>query len=361
MALTSIGYDGTVDELGFAQLMMLAGNRYTVRDRAAFAATQVVGQRAVSLSAGMLYGTGVRTISDSAIRVDLPAPGANAGAWHLIALRRNWETNTQSIVALTDATFNTSATTPLTFPTTYPSGYLNNPGTSDDLPLYWAWVNSSNITVLLIDLRVVAGGKRGTPAERDAFYGTINTATVAGRTYLQNERWHNTVTGHTEVYMAEYAAGTNPSGARNVTGILINGQQAVYGWFAVGGGRDFLTATNFSGSLEVAPGTSALIDTITLTLDFGMYIELLAQGEWLGRGNVASTVQLLINKAILPTPYVMRTHSQGLNMIGRYDFPPLKMWLPAGVHTFEVYSKPDSASSVNWVKIWSKSVVTQAS
>jgi hypothetical protein len=361
MALSSIGYDGTVDELGFAQLMMLAGSRYTVRDRAAFNATQIVGSRAINLTPGMVYGTGVRTTSDATVRVDFPSPAANAGAWHMVALRRNWETNSQSVVTLTDATFNTGATTPATFPTGTPSGYLNNPGTSDDVPLYWVWVNSANVTVLLIDLRVVAGAKRGTAAERDAFYGTINTATVAGRTYLQNERWHNSFTGHTEVYMAEYAAGTNPAGARNVTGLLTNGTQAVTGWFAVGGGRELITFTNFVSSLDVQPAGSGLVDTMTVVLDFPMYLELVVTGEWLGRGNVASTVQLTVNGALMPPPYTSRTHSQGLNMIGRYDMPPLKMWLPAGTHKFEVVSKPDSASGVVWTKIWSRSMLYQAS
>jgi hypothetical protein len=46
MAFTATGYDGTVDELGFAQLMLLAGNRHTVPTRASFAATQVGGSRA---------------------------------------------------------------------------------------------------------------------------------------------------------------------------------------------------------------------------------------------------------------------------------------------------------------------------
>jgi hypothetical protein len=190
MPLTSIGYDGTVDELGFAQMMMLAGNRYSVTDRAAFAATQVTGARAITLAPGLAYGPGVRTTNDAALRVDFPSP--SSGAWHLVALRRDWETNTQTIVTLTDSTYNTINAEQAEAPTTWPTAMKRSPGSVDDQPLYWAWVNSSTVAVALVDLRRLptAVPRVGTDAERSAYY--YQPVTVAQMNALDGSTWENT-------------------------------------------------------------------------------------------------------------------------------------------------------------------------
>lgn len=258
MALSSIGYDGTVDELGFAQLMGMAGARHTVAARSSFAATQVNGLRAVSISAGQAYAPGVRTVSDSAVQVNLPAPAA--GQFHLIVLRRNWETNTQSIEALTNSTYATTATVPLVVPTSYPIEMQTSPGSRDDQPLYWAWVSNANVTVALVDLRNLPLGvpTRGTTAQRDAYYGGVGSAMQGNA--LDGKTWENTELNRSERYFgttSTIAPGWYPVGGMmpqvrttKSSGATIGGSAAIIVWTSVSQyiGQDFITwsAQNFT-------------------------------------------------------------------------------------------------------------------
>jgi hypothetical protein len=239
MALSSVGYDGTVDELGFAQLMNMAGARYAVNARTSFAATQVNGVRSVSLSAGQAYAPGVRTVSDSAVVVPLPAP--TAGQWHLIVLRRNWETNTQSIEALTNATYSTTAVRPNLPPTSYPIEMATSPGSRDDQPLWWAWVNNANVTVALVDLRSLPLGvpKTGTAAQRDAYYGVPTLAMQ--QSALDGATWENTQYNRTERYFG-YGSSVHP------------------GWYPVAGMMPAIRTTKSSGA-TITSGAAIIVWT----------------------------------------------------------------------------------------------------
>jgi hypothetical protein len=260
MAFTATGYDGTVDELGFAQLMLLAGNRHTVPTRASFAATQVGGSRAISLTAGQAYAPGVRVSSDAAVRVDLPAPAA--GQWHLIVLRRAWSTNAVTVEALTSNALITTTATPTAIPATSMVDLNSSPGATDDQPLYWAWVNNATVAVALVDLREVAGAhpRKGTAAARDAWYGTINASSAIGQFHLHGSQWYNTTLGATETFYGAF-------NSTNVTGV------SSPGWYTPGTRVQRMTyTTDYADSILRNPDWNMAQRDATLTTDTSMFV-----------------------------------------------------------------------------------------
>ena len=150
MTITGYGFDGTLNEFQFAKLMNLAGLRYAVGSTGDFAAFQVSGVRSVSISEGDAYAPGVLATATTSQDILFAAP--TAGQWHLIVLRRTWAgtSGVCELVAVAGAT--TSSTLPTVPPTSYPT-INSTPGVVDDQPLYWAWVNVTNTTVTLFDLR----------------------------------------------------------------------------------------------------------------------------------------------------------------------------------------------------------------
>lgn len=155
MAITGVGFDGSVDEVQFARLMSLAGVRYAVASPADLAATSVPGVRSVSIAAGTALGAGVHATSTSPVVLPLPTP--TAGQWHVIALRRDWSANSCVLVSVPGET--TSSAIPAGVPASLPAMQASA-GTVDDQPLCWAWVNVTTTSVLLFDLRALTASAR---------------------------------------------------------------------------------------------------------------------------------------------------------------------------------------------------------
>jgi hypothetical protein len=155
MALTNSGFDGTVTESAWANMSALT-DADTVESSAAWAITQGTG-RQVSTAAhsGYAFARGVLSKDTSAILTGLGTPVD--GQWFLICRHINWSTNAVTVVAVAHST--TSTTTPSLAPSTFPT-IDNNPGVLYDQKLGWAWVRSTDTTVALFDLRVIAGGNR---------------------------------------------------------------------------------------------------------------------------------------------------------------------------------------------------------
>jgi hypothetical protein len=153
MALTNSGFDGTVTESAWANMSALT-DADTVESSAAWAITQGTG-RQVSTAAhsGYAFARGVLSKDTSAILTGLGTPVD--GQWFLICRHINWSTNAVTVVAVAHST--TSTTTPSLAPSTFPT-IDNNPGVLYDQKLGWAWVRSTDTTVALFDLRVIAGG-----------------------------------------------------------------------------------------------------------------------------------------------------------------------------------------------------------
>lgn len=241
MAITSSGFDGTMNEQQLSRLLLLAGVRHAVGSLTDFAATAVNGLRSVAIAAGEAYTAGVVTTSTASEVLALPVP--SAGAWHLIVLRRTWATNTTQLLTIAGGT--TSTTTPTAPPATLPTMSKTH-GVEDDQPLYWAWVSNSTSSVVLFDIRdltvdarlaKVAGGVSGEWERNRAFPSAVQ----GDRVYRKDRGWE-------EAYFGLYNATSNRGGATPA------------GWYPVGGAMPMARyeVSNFtipaSNEIEIAGG-----------------------------------------------------------------------------------------------------------
>lgn len=154
MAITSAGYAGTVNDLQWAQLSRYMGQPYAVKQAADLACTQSGVTKTFDVAAGEFYGRGIMDANSASLNVAPTVPGSG-GQWSLIVAHRVWATKLTTIIAIAGAT--TSASVPTAPPTAYPT-LSTTPGTADDQPLFWVWVNASNTTTVIFDARVFAPG-----------------------------------------------------------------------------------------------------------------------------------------------------------------------------------------------------------
>lgn len=147
MAITSVGYDGTVDEVQWASMVSkVGGYEYGVDKPGDFAVTQSAGTRMISIAAGLAWGRGVMDISDAAAVIQLE-PVTTGSRYDLIALRRNWgpASGGPSELVVIKGTSSKAI----------PSGRQSNPGVIDDQPLALVRVQAGSASIPeIIDLRV---------------------------------------------------------------------------------------------------------------------------------------------------------------------------------------------------------------
>lgn len=147
MAITSVGYDGTVDEVQWASMVSkVGGYEYGVDGAGHFAVTQSAGTRMISIAAGLAWGRGVMDISDAAAVIQLEAV-TTGSRYDLIALRRTWGPAnggpTELVVIKGTST------------KAIPSGRKSNPGVIDDQPLALVRVQAGAASIPeIVDLRV---------------------------------------------------------------------------------------------------------------------------------------------------------------------------------------------------------------
>lgn len=147
MAITSVGYDGTVDEAQWAAMVSKVGSyEYGIDGAGDLAVTQSAGTRMISIAAGRAWGRGIMDTSDAAAVIQLDAVSTGS-RYDLIALRRSWgpaNGGPSEIVVLKG----TSAKA-------LPSGRQSNPGITDDQPLALVRVQAGTASIPeIIDLRV---------------------------------------------------------------------------------------------------------------------------------------------------------------------------------------------------------------
>ncbi len=141
MAITNVGYQGTVDEQQWAALSSLLGSDYAVAS--GLAITAVAGQdRTVAIAPGSAYGRGVLTRSDAQATLQLGAIGSGS-RWDAIVLRRNWGTDTSAF-----------AVVPGSSSEQIPAGIQSSPGVLDDQVLALVQVTAGQTAPTAIrDLR----------------------------------------------------------------------------------------------------------------------------------------------------------------------------------------------------------------
>lgn len=153
MAFTSIGYDGSVNEKQWAELVPSAGSStYGVKEADDLKVTAVPGSPlTVSVASGSGWGHGV--LDTEAANTTIACEALSSGTrWDLIAIRRNW----QPLAGGPTAVVAISGTATKELP-----GAPNRkivPGVEDDQPLALVqWSSTQTQPVEIIDLRCWAG------------------------------------------------------------------------------------------------------------------------------------------------------------------------------------------------------------
>lgn len=150
MAITSVGYDGTIDEVQWAQMIKKVGvSDYGVVGGTDWKVTAVTGgTRTVSIAVGKGWGHGVYDSIDANVTIALDA--ATSGfRWDLIAMRRDWTgTGGSSTIVKVNGTASKII----------PTGRLSGPGVTDDQPLALVQITAGQtMPTAVVDLRCWAG------------------------------------------------------------------------------------------------------------------------------------------------------------------------------------------------------------
>jgi hypothetical protein len=151
MAFTSIGYDGSVNERQWAELVPSVGSStYGVKGAGDLKVTAVPGQPGVvSVAAGSGWGHGVYDTqpTNTTIACDSITSGTR---WDLIALRRDWQPLAGGPTTVAKVTGTTDKVIPGT--------RKQSPGVEDDQPLALVqWTAGQTQPTAIIDLRCWAG------------------------------------------------------------------------------------------------------------------------------------------------------------------------------------------------------------
>lgn len=157
MALTSIGYAGTIGPGGWVDIQRTIGCRYAVLHPGHLRLGATTS--GVTLTAGSAGGGGVYDTWDSQALVTLTKPSSGT-SWWLIAIRRNWTSLASSLVAIPAGT---------TTPSSLPSRNTTM-GVIDDQPLWlvsWAASSSTPDMASAIDLRLIGRGPSNYVATHD--------------------------------------------------------------------------------------------------------------------------------------------------------------------------------------------------
>ncbi|VXB24604.1 conserved hypothetical protein [Arthrobacter sp. 9V] len=149
MTITSIGYDGSVDELQSARFFpRIGGADYGVLDPSHWKLSPHPSTaRAVNLSAGIGYGDSVMDSSDSVATVQCD-PITSGTRWDMIVARRNWQP-LAGVTTFTKVTGGASKALPVR---------EHNPGVLAEQPLWLVqWTAGQTQPTAIVDLRCFAG------------------------------------------------------------------------------------------------------------------------------------------------------------------------------------------------------------
>lgn len=262
MALTNKGFNGTVEEADFARMFGIGGTD-GVDGSGSWAVTQGSGrQTSTAAQNGWAFAKGVISKDTAAITTNLGTP--TNGQWYLIVRRINWSTDTVSVVAIAHTTTSTTVPAATAFPGTYPT-MSTTPGTEWDQVLAWAWVRSTDTTMVIADLRKLPADTRLAAAEAELAARQIRTYKVADATA------RGAVTGMTEGDLLDQAdtnARYRYDGAawKNTAPGLVPVIPT-----AVGGATAVLSSVGIVSATAVTPASPLTVDG-GFTTEFDVYV-----------------------------------------------------------------------------------------
>lgn len=178
MAITSVGYDGTVNEAQWALLARTLGARDGVVGEGDWKVTAVAGlDRTVSVATGAGFGHGVRDSSDAAVNVQLPTLGSGT-RWDTIVVHRDWQPPT----GVTSFTYVTGTSTQA-----IAAGISDNPGVVADQVLALVQITAGvQAPTAVIDLRTWASKVHvATTLPDPARYGYGANVLMSGQVYTR--------------------------------------------------------------------------------------------------------------------------------------------------------------------------------
>lgn len=164
MAITSIGYAGTVNAFEWAKLAPRIGELYSV-DFNGFNAVVAAGDRAIRITPGVATGAGICDTSDANVTVTHAA--ASSGVrYDMIVLRRTWASKLTT-VAVVQGTGTREV----------PARTMN-PGTVDEQPLFLVRITAgSTVPIIEADLRLFRGAGGLTANDQLALYYVTTVGT----------------------------------------------------------------------------------------------------------------------------------------------------------------------------------------
>ena len=142
MAITSVGYAGTVSDEQWAKMVARVGSAfYSVDDFASFRVTAAAGTRMIQVATGGISGKGIYDLSSTV--VTRPLGSVPSGVrWDLVVLRRTWATKVSDIVVIPGGSTKALPDRSIT------------PGTVDDQPLALVRVAAGSTAIQeIVDLR----------------------------------------------------------------------------------------------------------------------------------------------------------------------------------------------------------------
>ena len=160
MSITSVGYDGTINEVQFAKLAPLLGSDYSVGGPTDWKVEVVAGQdRTIRILPGSGYGQGVLDTADAQETLQLGAI-ASGSRWDLVVARRDWQPpgGTTAFAAVQGAAAQA-----------IPAGRIVGPGVQDDQPIALVQVTAGQtLPTAVVDLRCWHGNGGVVAATTDA-------------------------------------------------------------------------------------------------------------------------------------------------------------------------------------------------
>lgn len=224
MAITSVGYDGTVSEAQWAKMVPLVGSsHYGVAGTGDWKVTaHATLDRGVSIATGSGWGMGVYDTSDSTVSLQAATIGSGS-RWDMVVARRNWSgtggTTSFAIIGGSSAQALPTRNT--------------NEGSLDDQPLALVQFSAgSTAATAIIDLRCWA--RNGGMAARDpmvlSYLKQPGTQILIGDTTWNcglntngSATWYDTaIMDHIPLFGASKGA---LFGSSNAQGLLTGGQQ----------------------------------------------------------------------------------------------------------------------------------------